>query len=500
MADRYDYDLVVVGAGSAGLIAATYACRLGAAVALVEKARVGGDCTWTGCVPSKALIHLAHVAQAAQLAREYGVGSADKSSRADMQRVRAYIERAISDVYSQESPELLQAEGIDMVQAEARFLDPHTLQVGERTLTGKAFVLCTGAGPSLPQVPGLASVRFLTYEQLFSNGKLPEHLVVVGGGPTGVEMAQAYRRLGARVTVIAPRLLSREEPEARSVLESVFAQEGIEWVRGRASAFRNNGDSAGAAGSIIVAAGEREVGGDMLLVATGRAPNVQGMALEKAGVRYSPKGIRVNSQLQTSAEHIYAAGDCTGGPQFTHYAGWQGFQAVRNALLLGSSSGVSDAVPWVTYTDPEIAHVGSTEAQARGKHGGDLVATVRKLDRADRAITDNSCEGFIKLVHRKDGTLLGASVVAPRAGEVISELALALAKGLKTGDLAGTIHPYPTYSTPLQQMASDVAFDSFLCSVPGKVIRRLSGLPAFDSVSAPAQRTGRRQRHGALHE
>ncbi len=478
MAKKYDYDLVVVGAGSAGLVAAAYACRLGARVALVEKARVGGDCTWTGCVPSKALIHVARVAHAAGTAHEYGVGDADWCSKADMEKVRAYIHKTIADVYSDETPELLRAEGIDVIMAEARFLDPHTLQAGDRVLNALAFLLCTGAHPSLPHTPGLDTVPYLTYEQLFGNSKLPDHLIVVGGGPIGLEMAQAYRRFGARVTVIASRLLPKEEPEARYVLETVFAREGVEWVRGRASAFRRGG------GTIIVTVGDRELCGDMLLVATGRTPNVEGLELSKAGVTYSRKGIRVNAKLQTSAEHIYAAGDCTGGPQFTHYAGWQGFQAVRNILLLGSSSGVSDKVPWVTYTDPEIAHVGCTEAEAREEHGNDVVIAMRKMDRVDRAVTDNSRDGFIKVVHKKDGTLVGATIVAPRAGEVIAEFALALTKGMKTGDLAGTIHPYPTYSTPVQQMASDVTFDSFLCSVPGKVIRRLSGLPTLDSTQA----------------
>lgn len=486
MADKYDYDLVIVGAGSAGITGATFAAQVGARVALVEQARVGGDCTWTGCIPSKALIHVAKVAYAVQRASQYGIGAlptpsastASPQPATDMSKVRDFLNRAIGDVYSMETPEVLRARGIDVVQAPASFLDPHTLRAGARTLTGKAFLLCTGAGPTLPQALGLDGVPYLTYEHFFANSILPEHLIVVGGGPVGLELAQAYRRIGAHVTLVASRLLPREEPKVALLLEKVLAREGVARAHGRATAFKMS------EGAITVEVGEGEVSGDLLLIATGRAPNVSGLDLEKAGVSYSDRGIQVNEHLQTSAAHVYAAGDCTGGYQFTHYAGWQGFQAVRNALFVGSSIGISEIVPRTTYTDPEIAQVGYTEAGARRKFGAEVAVTVRSMDTVDRAICEDSTDGFIKTIYKKDGTLLGATVAAARAGEVITEYTLALTRGMKSGEVAGAIHPYPTYSTPVQQITAEIAAANFLESLPGKVVRRLSGLPTEGDASS----------------
>ncbi len=472
MSDNYDYDLVIVGAGSGGLVAAGFAAQLGVRVALVEKERVGGDCTWTGCVPSKALIRAARNAHEIRTAVRYGISAG--SPKVDMAGVRDYVRKAIHEVYRQETPEVLQGLGIDVVLAPARFSDDHTLVAGERTLTGKAFLLCTGARPHLPDLPGLSDVPYLTYEKLFDNDRLPQEMVVIGGGPIGLEMAQAYSRLGASVTVVAGRILSKEEPEASRAIEDALAREGLRFVYGRASAFRKEGDG------IVVTVGDEQVQGDMLLLATGRTPVVEGLDLERAGVVYSRKGIRVDKQLHTSSRHIYAAGDCVGGYQFTHFAGWQAFQAARNALLLGSSEGFSDAVPWVTFTDPEVAHVGLLEAQAERKHGSDAAVTFKGLDHVDRAICEGDEAGFIKIVHKKDGTLLGATVVAARAGEVITEFVVALQNKLKLGDLAGSIHPYPTYSTPVQMMAADVAVNNLLGGTVGTVIRRLSGLAVPD--------------------
>ncbi len=347
-------------------------------------------------------------------------------------------------------------------------MDAHTLQVGEQTLSAEKFVIATGARPLVPDIPGLGEVPFLTHLDIFENDRLPERLIVLGAGPIGAEMAQAYQRLGSRVILVDERVLPKEDPEAREALRKVFAREGIQFVPGLVTAVRQEG------GEIVTSVRDREFRGDMLLVAVGRTPVVTGLDLEKAGVTYSSKGIQVNNKLRTTAKHIYAAGDCVGGHQFTHFAGWQGFKAVRNALLPGSSSGFDEWVPRTTFTDPEVAHVGLTEAQAREKHGTSVRVARWAMDRTDRAMVDNDPDGFIKVIHQKDGTLLGATIVAGRAGEAVTEFVQALKQNLKMRDLSGAIHVYPTYSTPVQRLAGDVALEDFLTSFAGRLVRSLS--------------------------
>lgn len=461
-----DYDLVIIGAGSGGLTAAGFAAQLGAKVALVEKNRIGGDCTWTGCVPSKALLKAAKVAHEVRTASHYGVGASGPVT--DMPKVRDYVRSAIQQVYQFESPEELRGAGVDVILGAARFLDPRTILAADRTVRSKTFLLATGARPSIPPIAGLNEVPFLTYEQIFDNDRLPGTMIVVGGGPIGMEMTQAYQRLGAQVTVVAERLLPKEEPEVREVMQRVFEREGIRFVWGRAKSARRDGDG------IVIATDSGEARGDLLLVASGRKPVVDGLGLESAGVRYSEKGIPVDDQLRTNVKHIYAAGDVLGGYQFTHFAGWQAFQAARNALLPGSSSGFTDLVPWVTFTDPEVAHVGATEEQARAKFGDAVKICRWQMNRADRAVCENDGDGFIKVITRKEGSILGATIVAARAGEAITELILAIKQNMKVTDLAGAIHAYPTYSTAIQQLAAGMTIENLLAGTSGKIIRGLS--------------------------
>ena len=463
-----EYDLAIIGAGSGGLTAAGFAARMGARVVLIEKAHIGGDCTWTGCVPSKALLKAARIAHEVRTAGQYGIGAAAPVT--DMAKVRQYVRRAIDRVYRFENPDELRKQGIDVVLGAARFLDERTISAGEETIRAKTSLITTGAHPSIPAIDGLDQVPFLTYEQIFDNERLPAHLMVVGGGPIGCEMAQAYRRLGSDVTVVAPGLLLKEEPEARKRLEAAFVREGIRLVRGRVRTARQEG------GQIVIRTGEGEIRGDLLLIASGRKPNVNGLDLDKAGVECSDKGIPVDDQLRTNVKHIYAAGDVLGGPQFTHFAGWQAFQAVRNALLPWHTSGFPDVVPWVTFTDPEVAHAGLTEQQARAKFGERVKVCQWEMSHTDRAICENDEDGFIKVVTRDDGTVLGATVVAGRAGETISEFILAIRHNWKVSDLAGAIHPYPTYSTAVQQLAADMAIENLLAGTSGRIVRGLSKL------------------------
>lgn len=465
------YDLVIIGGGSAGLTAAGFAVQLGARVALVEKHRIGGDCTWTGCVPSKTLLKAAKVAHQMRTADRYGLTPVE--SKVNLASVMAHVRVVVAEVYEHESPEALRADGIDVFLGAARFLDPHTLAVGESTLTTRHVLIATGAHPFIPPVAGLDSVDYLTYESVWDLEVLPRHMLVVGAGPIGCEMAQAFRRLGSQVTLVASRdrVLPRDDPAASRVLGEVFAAEGID-LRYNARAERAWQDE----GGIHLVAGGDELLGDALLIAAGRRPNVDGLDLEKAGVAYSAKGIQVDEHLRTSQRHIYAAGDCIGSHQFTHYAGWQAFMAVRNALLPGASKGVTERVPWTTFTDPEVAHIGLLEEQAREKFGDAVMTCQWPMEKVDRARAEGNIAGFLKLIHKKDGTLLGATVVAARAGEMIHEWIVALDRGLKVGDLANTIHIYPTYSTASMQAAVAIRVSQLLRGTSGKVVRRLARL------------------------
>ena len=461
-----EFDLVIIGAGSGGLTAAGFAAQLGAKVALVEKNRIGGDCTWTGCVPSKALLKAAKIAHEMRTASRFGISA--NPPGVDMTKVREYVRQAIEQVYRSESPEELRKQGIEVIQGAARFVDARTIMVGEQLLGAKSFLLTTGARPQIPPIDGLNGVPFVTYEQIFDNDRLPRSMIVVGGGPIGMEMAQAYQRLGARVSVVADRLLPKDEPEVREVMQRVFEREGVRFVWGRASSASRQGDD------IVMATDREEARGELLLIAAGRRPAVAGLDLERAGVKYSEKGIPVDDQLRTNVKNIYAAGDVVGGYQFTHFAGWQAFQAVRNALLPGSSSGLTDLVPWVTFTDPEVAHVGLTEEQARAKFGENVSVCLWEMSRTDRAICEDDREGFIKIVAKKNGVLLGATAVNARAGETITEFILAIKRDMNVSDLAGAIHAYPTYSTAVQQLAAEMAIERTFAGASGKIIRGLS--------------------------
>jgi len=460
------FDIVIIGAGSGGLTAAGFAAQLGAKVALVEKHRIGGDCTWTGCVPSKALLKAAKVAHTVRQAGRYGVVA--EPPRIDMAQVRAYVRRAISEIYAHETPTELQRSGIEVIVAPGRFLDAQTLAAGERILTAKYFLICTGAHPVRPDLAGLEDVPFLTYETIFDLDELPRRMIIVGGGPVGCEMAQAFQRLGAQVILVAERLLPKEEPEVNQTLRMVFEREEIQLVPGRAQTVTRHGQSI----RVESTAGIAE--GDTLFIATGRRPNIAGLDLDRAGIQADARGIPVDPYLRTNVKHIFAAGDVLGGHQFTHFAGWQAFLAVRNALLLGSTTGFTDIVPWVTFTDPEVAHVGMTEADARTKYGTSIKVSRWEMNRTDRAVCDADTDGFLKVISRSDGTLLGATMVAPRAGEAVAELALALHHRLTVMDVANVIHAYPTYATAVQQLSASAAVENFLTGPAGKFIQSLS--------------------------
>ncbi len=465
------YDLVIIGGGSAGLTAAGFAVQLGRKVALVEKNRIGGDCTWTGCVPSKTLLKSARVAHQMRTADRYGVHASKPTI--DFTAVMSHVQQVVDEVYQAESPEALQAQGIDVFLGSAHFTDPHTIVVDGTTLTARRVLLATGARPLIPPIAGLDAVDYLTYENIWELEALPRHLLVVGGGPIGCELAQAFRRLGAEVTLIeaAPRILLQDEPEASKLLSQELAADGVNILLNSPAAHIRQDDY-----GVHLTAGEKELVGDSVLVVVGRRPSVAGLALEQAGVEYGPNGVKVDQRLRTSQGHIYAAGDCIGGYQFTHYAGWQGFMAVRDALLPGTTRGVLDQVPWATFTDPEVAHAGLTEVQARERFGNRVEVCLWPMQRVDRALTERDSSGFIKLVHQRDGTLLGVTIVNGRAGEIIHEWILALDQRMKIADLVNSLHIYPTYSMGSLQLATQLRLAQLLAGTSGKIIRAWSRL------------------------
>jgi pyruvate/2-oxoglutarate dehydrogenase complex dihydrolipoamide dehydrogenase (E3) component len=385
----------------------------------------------------------------------------------DMVQVREYLRSTIRHIYKGTTPEALQQKGIDILLGPVSFVDSHTLTVGDQRISAKKILIATGAEPVIPVLTGLSGVPFSTYRQIFENDRLPTSMVVIGGGPVGVEIAQAYQRLGTQVTIFAERLLPKEEPEAAEILLSVLEREGLEIISERAVSVERSGNR------VVVHSAGQKIECEILLVAAGRKPTLDGLNLEAAGVRYSGRGIEVNKHLQTAASHIYAAGDVLGGEQFSHLAGWQGFQAARNALLPGSNSGFPSVMPRVTFTDPEVAQVGLTSAQALAAHSDAIVSTW-PISRVDRAVCDNDREGMIKIIATPAGSILGATTVSHRAGEAIMEIVMAMQNKLKVSDLASTIHPYPTYNSGIQLLATEMAVEHSLTGFSGTLLRTAS--------------------------
>ncbi len=463
------FDLAIVGGGAAGLIAAPFAVQLGARVAFIEKDRIGGDCTWTGCVPSKTLIKSARVAYQMRTAGRFGLTPVDTA--VDLKSVMEHVRSVIAEIYSYTTPETLRNQGINVFLGEPHFIDAHTISIGDQTLSANYVLICTGAHPFVPPITGLNTTPYLTYQNIWDLNVLPKHLVVIGGGPIGCEIAQGFRRLGSGVTLLegGDRLLPQDDNDASRILAEVFRNEGID-LRLKSNVERTWQTG----GDVHLTAAGEEIVCDALLVAVGRLPNLNGLDLDKAGVEYTKQGIKVDRYLRTSQTHIYAAGDCLGGFQFTHYAGWQGFIAVRNALLLGSSKGITDQVPWTTFTDPEVAHVGMTEEQARQKLGDAVYTTVWPMKRVDRALNEAEATGFLKLVYRKDRKLLGVTIVAAEAGEMVNEWVIAMKHSFKVDELASVIHVYPTYSTASMQASTAILVKRLLGGLSGKVVKRLA--------------------------
>ncbi|WP_119461232.1 FAD-dependent oxidoreductase [Rhodospirillaceae bacterium SYSU D60014] len=441
MTDLVKADICVVGAGSAGLTVAAGASQFGAATVLIEGRRMGGDCLNYGCVPSKALLAAGHAARAAGGGAPFGI--ADGAAEVDFRRVHDHVHAVIDAIAPQDSVERFEGLGVRVIQAEARFIGPRELIAGDGRVRARRFVVATGSAPAVPPIPGLDRMPYYTNETIFDLTERPDHLVVIGGGPIGCELAQAHRRLGARVSILeADRILPKDDPELVELLRQRLRADGIALYE-QTKVVGVEG-SAGAITARIERNGTTEtVQGTVLLVATGRKPTVKGLDLEAAGVAYTDRGIAVDRRLRTSNRRIFAIGDVTGGFQFTHMAGYDAGIVIRNALFRLPAKVDHRAVPWVTYTDPELAHVGMTERQAR-EAGREIRILRWPFAENDRAQAERTTDGLIKVVTTPRGRILGASILGAHAGELIHVWVLAIGQNLKIGAIANMIAPYPT--------------------------------------------------------
>jgi len=435
---RIKTDVLVIGAGSGGLSVAAGASQMGADVVLLEGHKMGGDCLNFGCVPSKALIASGKAAYGQRHSAQYGVK--DAAGDVDYAAAKDHVADVIAQIAPVDSQERFEGFGINVIREYGRFISENSVQAGDNVITARRIVIATGSSPLVPPIPGLENVPFETNETLFDLREKPDHLLIIGGGPIGMEMAQAHIRLGCKVTVIeGSKALGKDDPELAAVVLESLKDEGVVIEEDALAA-----EIRGTAGAIEVEAKDGRIfKGSHLLMAVGRKANTEKLELEKAGIRPSKTGIKVDESLRTTNKKVYAIGDVAGGLQFTHVAGYHAAVIIRSMLFGLPSKAKTAHIPWATYTDPELAQVGLTEAQAKRKHGPQLEVVRFHYNHNDRAIAERKTKGFIKVMVVK-GRPVGASIVGYQAGELINLWALALANNMKMGQIAAMVAPYPT--------------------------------------------------------
>lgn len=430
-------DICIIGAGSGGLSIAAGAAQMGARVVLIEGGAMGGDCLNAGCVPSKALLSAAKAAQAMRSGAQFGVTPVEPEI--DFAAVKDHVARTIATIAPVDSQERFEGFGVQVIRAWARFISPTEVEAGDKIITARRFVIATGSRPFVPPIPGVDEVPYLTNETIFAQRDRPAHLLVLGGGPIGMEMAQAHRRLGCAVTVIeGAKALGRDDPEAAAVVLDNMRAEGVVIREGNSVARLRKTDT----GVEATLDNGDVINGSHLLVATGRVVALDGLQLGLAGVDFTRRGVTVGANLRSSNPKVYAVGDAAGGLQFTHVAGAHAGVIIRQ-ILFGLPAKWTATVPWVTYTDPELAQIGLTEAEARKTYGAALNLQRQEFHHNDRAQAETKTKGFLKLMLVK-GRPVGVTIVGSGAGELIGLWALAISSKLKVGQIAGMIAPYPT--------------------------------------------------------
>jgi len=471
MAKALKVDICVIGAGSGGLSVAAGASQMGASTALIERGKMGGDCLNYGCVPSKALLAAGHAAQAVRGGGRFGVRAA--APAIDSGGVYGHVRGTIAAIAPNDSVERFEGLGVTVIQSSARFTGPREIAADGYRITARRIVIATGSSPVVPPVAGLGDVPYLTNETIFDLGQVPAHLIVIGGGPVGIEMAQAHRHLGARVTVVEMfSILASDDPELVDVVRARLAGEGIDLREGVTVA---RVEKAGNGVAVVIAGNgaEDRVQGSHVLIAAGRRPNVGGLDLEKAGIAYSPAGIQVDARLRTTNRRVFAIGDVAGGYQFTHMAGYHAGIVLRNALFRLPAKVDNHAVPWVTYTAPELAQVGLTEDRAR-KQAGDIRVLRWPFAENDRARAERETDGLVKVITTPRGRILGAGIVGAHAGELIHAWVLAIGQKIKIGAVAGMIAPYPTLGEANKRAAGSFYTPALFGERTKRIVRFLS--------------------------
>ncbi|MCH7711110.1 MAG: FAD-dependent oxidoreductase [Proteobacteria bacterium] len=448
MAQQLKVDVCVIGAGSGGLSVAAGAAQMGASTVLVEKGKMGGDCLNYGCVPSKSLLAAGHAAHSAESAARLGVNC--PGVEIDFSAVHDHVHGVIASIAPHDSVERFEGLGVKVIQAEARFIGPGEVEAGEYLIAARRFVIATGSSPLVPPIPGIGDVPYRTNETIFDMTRAPAHLIVIGGGPIGLELAQAHRRLGSKVTVVEmDRILNKDDPELVDIVRAGVRAEGVDIREGvkviGAGKHEAGKHEEGVAVTIDDNGAEKRIVGSDLLLAAGRKANVEGLGLEAAGIDYSPRGIKVDARLRTTNRRVYAAGDVVGRLQFTHVAAHHADVVIRNVLFRQPAKVNERACPWVTYTSPELANVGRGEHELSDRDGEIRILRWPFTDN-DRARTERDTDGLIKVVTGRRGRVLGAAIVGAHAGELILPWVLAVAGKLKLKEMAQVIAPYPTRS------------------------------------------------------
>jgi len=469
------YDLAVIGAGTGGLVTAAGAAQFGARVALVERDKLGGECLYTGCAPSKAMIYCAKVASLVRRAGEFGIDV--PPPRIDFPRAMAYTRQVIETISRHDSPERFRKLGVDVIHGQASFIDAATLQVGDQRLTSRQFAIATGSRAAIPPVEGLQEAGYLTHVEALNLTHQPRSLVILGAGPIGIEFAQLFARLGTKVTVleVVGQILPHEDPEVAQTLEGYLRAEGVE-IYTCTRAFKVDIQQ-----GVRVVHGKCDVAGvgkgdvtfraDAILVAAGRAPNVEGLGLERVGVETTERGIVIDDHQRTTAKGIWACGDVTGKYLFTHVAEYQARLLVGNALFPLRRKADYRVVPWTTFSDPEVARVGLTEPEAREQHGDKVRVYRHAFGDVDRAVAEGEPFGFVKLVCDAKGQLLGAHVLGPRGGDLLQPLVLAMREKLPIARLSQTIHVYPTLVEANRRAADRYYRERLFSGAMGRFLR-----------------------------